>query len=200
MEPVTIAEIGRRTNIPTSSLRYYREKFGAFIPTEGSGRQRIHSDDAVAIFQLIHELFKKGLKARQVEKVLDKRFGRVITTAMEAQQNNKAIVDAQSFRDLLSSVNLSLQSINETLQLQRQFMSEWKVERDAVQQRLATETQSEQSNLKETLSRMREVIREKEKQLNQKQRLIWLVVGICLLSALFIIFLILISSRTLIFR
>ena len=195
MEPVTIAEIGRRTSIPTSSLRYYREKFAAFIPTEGSGRQRIHPDDAIVIFQGIHELFKKGLKARQVEKILEQRFGRVATTAMEGQQNNKTIVDAQALRDLLASVNLSLQSINETLQLQRQFMGEWKAERDATQHRLATETQSEQNTLKETLSKMKEVIQEKEKELIQKRRAIWLISSACLLVVIFIVFLVVLFPR-----
>lgn len=195
MEPVTIAEIGRRTNISPSNLRYYREKFGAFIPTEGTKRQRIHPDSAITIFQGINDLFKQGLKARQVEKVLEQRFGRVVATAIEAQRGGKTLVDGLTLHTLLASMNSTLQSINETLQLQKQFMGEWKALQEANHHRLATQTQSEQNTLKETLSKMKETILEKEKELIQKRRLIWLVSSSCLLAVLSVVLLVVFFPR-----
>ncbi len=59
-ESLTVREISRRTGIPESTLRYYRDVFPDRIPTVGRGRHRRHPAAAVAVYRRIAELFAAG--------------------------------------------------------------------------------------------------------------------------------------------
>lgn len=57
---LSIREISRRIDVPESTLRYYRNTFGSYIPTVGSGRSRRHPEEAVEVFRSISRLFAAG--------------------------------------------------------------------------------------------------------------------------------------------
>jgi DNA-binding transcriptional MerR regulator len=70
---LSIREISRRTGVPESTLRYYRSLFPEHIPTLGSGRNRRHPEDAVAIFLRISSLFAAGESRGTVRRELQGR-------------------------------------------------------------------------------------------------------------------------------
>ena len=57
---LSIREISRRIDVPESTLRYYRNTFGQYIPTVGSGRNRRHPEQAVDVYKTISRLFAAG--------------------------------------------------------------------------------------------------------------------------------------------
>lgn len=57
---LSIREISRRIDVPESTLRYYRNSFGPYIPTVGSGRNRRHPEEAVEVYKTISRLFAAG--------------------------------------------------------------------------------------------------------------------------------------------
>ncbi|UCC73664.1 MAG: MerR family transcriptional regulator [Gemmatimonadota bacterium] len=67
---LSIREISRRTGIPESTLRYYRYLFPEYIPTVGSGRNRRHPEQAMAVFRRISRLFTAGESRSTVRREL----------------------------------------------------------------------------------------------------------------------------------
>ncbi|NIR45577.1 MAG: MerR family transcriptional regulator [Gemmatimonadetes bacterium] len=71
-ETLSIREIARRTDLPESTLRYYRTVFGELIPTFGSGRRRRHPEEAIPAFQLIARMFAAGESRGSVRRQLQR--------------------------------------------------------------------------------------------------------------------------------
>jgi DNA-binding transcriptional MerR regulator len=69
-EGLSIREIARRTDLPESTLRYYRNVFAELIPTVGRGRNRRHPEEAVQRFLLIASLFSAGESRTTVRREL----------------------------------------------------------------------------------------------------------------------------------
>jgi hypothetical protein len=42
VELLTVAEIAKRLRLPESTVRYYRNRFNAYVPSVGSGRAKIN--------------------------------------------------------------------------------------------------------------------------------------------------------------
>jgi DNA-binding transcriptional MerR regulator len=72
---LSIREIARRTDVPESTLRYYRNVFAELIPTVGRGRNRRHPEDAIERFQLIATLFSAGESRSTVRRELKRAAG-----------------------------------------------------------------------------------------------------------------------------
>lgn len=65
---MSLREIGRRLDIPPSTIVYYKDRFQAHLPhTIGSGRSRRYPEEALAVFASIREMFAKSWPAEQIE-------------------------------------------------------------------------------------------------------------------------------------
>ncbi len=74
-EYLSLREIGRRLNIPPSSVAYYKDRFSHFIPQQGGRGRRIrYPADALPIFKEIRHMFNNNYSAEQVERDLARRF------------------------------------------------------------------------------------------------------------------------------
>ncbi|MFP4168045.1 MAG: MerR family transcriptional regulator [Desulfonatronovibrionaceae bacterium] len=71
---LTIKEIAHKLDIPESNIRYYRDKFEAYLPYEGEGRKRRYRPEAMDIFAYIAEQYAKNRSSEDIEKDLASRY------------------------------------------------------------------------------------------------------------------------------
>ena len=72
---ISLREIGRRLGIPASTIVYYKDRFGKYIPfVSGEGKRRKYPLEAVHIFREIREMYDKNWSAEQIEQELGLRF------------------------------------------------------------------------------------------------------------------------------
>lgn len=70
-EFLSLREIGRRLNIPPSSVVYYKDRFAHFIPDAGGkGRRKKYPAEAITVFKEIRDMFDKNWSAEQIEETL----------------------------------------------------------------------------------------------------------------------------------
>ena len=74
-ELLSLREIGRRLNIPPSSVVYYKDRFADFIPPHtGTGRRKKYPAAALTIFKEIRTMFEKNWSAEQIEQNLSRGY------------------------------------------------------------------------------------------------------------------------------
>ncbi len=75
---LSLREIGRRLRIPPSSVVYYKDRFGPYIPRHnGNGRRTRYPSEALTIFKEIRAMFESNWSAEEIEQSLAGRFGHV---------------------------------------------------------------------------------------------------------------------------
>ena len=89
MELLTIAEIAKRLELPESTVRYYRDRFSAYVPALGEGRNRRYRAEALEVLRFVAEAMRAGLPAEEVETALQARFPMTVVP-LEAQQQPAA--------------------------------------------------------------------------------------------------------------
>ncbi|MFV0421676.1 MerR family transcriptional regulator [Oleidesulfovibrio sp.] len=73
-ELLSLREIGRRLDVPPSSIVYYKDRFVRFIPTAGGkGRRLKYPPEAVTLFKEIREMFERNLSAEEIESHLSEK-------------------------------------------------------------------------------------------------------------------------------
>ena len=88
MDLLTVADIAKALNLPESTVRYYRDRFSAFVPVVGEGRSRRYPPEALDVLRYAAELLRSGMPADTVEQNLARRFP--INAAAEPQQQQDA--------------------------------------------------------------------------------------------------------------
>lgn len=83
---LTIAEIAKQMNIPESTVRFYRDRFEAYIPSVGEGRKKRYKPEAVEVLRIIAEGYNRKLTAEEIESQLSTAFPRNIEFEREPQQ------------------------------------------------------------------------------------------------------------------
>lgn len=68
---ISLREVGRRLGVPPSTIVYYKDRFGKYIPCiGGGGRRRKYPLEAIDIFKKIREMYDKNQPAEQIEQEL----------------------------------------------------------------------------------------------------------------------------------
>ena len=84
---ISLREIGRRLNIPPSSVVYYKDKFSKFIPSSGGqGRRQRYPHEALDVFRRIREMFEKNWSAEQIEQNLSLKIGGILKNGQPDQR------------------------------------------------------------------------------------------------------------------
>ncbi len=90
---LSLREIGRRLNIPPSSVAYYKDRFQQYIPsTVGGGRRVKYPLQAVQTFKEIREMFNNNCSAEEIEEYLEHKYindKKSEDVRMNVQLNNK---------------------------------------------------------------------------------------------------------------
>lgn len=72
---ISLREVGRRLDIPPSTVVYYKDKFNQYIPSEGgSGRRCRYPVEVLEIFRRIREMFNDNWSTEQIERELALKF------------------------------------------------------------------------------------------------------------------------------
>lgn len=71
---LTVSAIAKRLKLPESSVRFYRDKYAAFIPTTGEGRKKRYRSEAVEVLGYIASQSRAGVPSDILEQGLTERF------------------------------------------------------------------------------------------------------------------------------
>ena len=89
-ELLTLKEIAQRTDIPPSTIAYYRDNFAEFIPAaEGTGRTRLYNPEVIEVFKVIAEMFQNNHNTTQVKAALSEQYQRFIDVKQDHNNNTK---------------------------------------------------------------------------------------------------------------
>ncbi len=113
MEQLTIKQIADRLNIPESTVRYHRDKFSQYIPTEGAGRNKRYKPEAVEILRLIAERLRNGRSATEIENELSLLYQATTDIEpVEAQLPQQRSSNAELYRQDIESRQELARAIN----------------------------------------------------------------------------------------
>ncbi len=125
---ISLREIGRRLNIPPSTVVYYKDRFARFIPVAGSaGRRQRYPAEVLEIFRRIREMFENNWSAEQIERELALRFNGVF-------EGGPARAASRRGRETVRQFASALEKMSDLLENQSLFRSEIRSLRDEVAQ------------------------------------------------------------------
>jgi len=94
---LTNADIARQLDLPESTVRYYRDRFAAYLPMVGEGRQRRYRPEALEVFRVIAETLRNHGTAMDVEAALARMFPRTASVPAETQQQDATTQQQRDF-------------------------------------------------------------------------------------------------------
>lgn len=135
---ISLREVGRRLNIPPSTVVYYKDRFARYIPAAGgAGRRQKYPAEVLELFRRIREMFENNWSAEQIERELALRFNDVL---VEAPAGDPA-VGPETVRQFASA----LEKMSDLLENQSLFRSEIRSLRDEVAQLREERTRAEET-------------------------------------------------------
>lgn len=67
---LTIAEIARALSLPESTVRYYRDRFAGYVPSQGQGRSRRYEPAALEVLRAIADAMRSNVPQEEIEQRL----------------------------------------------------------------------------------------------------------------------------------
>jgi DNA-binding transcriptional MerR regulator len=150
MELLTIAEIAKHLELPESTVRYYRDRFSAYVPAVGEGRSRRYRPEALAVLRFIADALRAGTPAEGVEAALQARFPVTVepqqqsATTQQQDRSNAAATQQQLgelIADALRSTEKALLEVAEETATLRSETQQLRNELHAQQQQTAAAQQ-----------------------------------------------------------
>ncbi|MEF2231252.1 MAG: MerR family transcriptional regulator [Pseudodesulfovibrio sp.] len=129
---ISLREVGRRLDIPPSTVVYYKDKFSKYIPYtgEGDGRRRRYPAEVLEIFRRIREMFNDNWSVDQIERELEMKFSGLLNDQQCDHENGQSFSGGPDvFARELGGV---LARMSDVLQNQTLFRSEIRSLRDEV--------------------------------------------------------------------
>lgn len=164
---ISLREVGRRLDIPPSTIVYYKDKFSQFIPSEGGGgRRRRYPVEVLEIFRRIREMFNSNWSTEQIERELALKFSALMGDRSTGQSDGQLYnVRAESFAQDIGAV---LSKMSEALEDQSLFRSEIRSLRDEVAE-LRKERKASEEAYQRQLGELEKQIHELRKVANQSR-------------------------------
>jgi len=170
---LSLREIGRRLNIPPSSVVYYKDRFSRFIPVhDGKGRRTKYPQEAVTIFKEIRAMFENNWSADEIEQLLAQKFGQANGGVRGMQRGSAAggerpleelagVIEKMS--DVLENQSLFRAEIDSL----RSEVGELKAERDEMEQRYRRRVEELQAEIEKLRQERAEMMQELLEQMNE---------------------------------
>jgi len=106
---LTISAIAKRLKLPESSVRFYRDKYTAFIPTTGEGRKKRYRSEALDVIGYIASQSRAGVPSDILEQGLVERFPMDAEPQQETQQpQERSLTTAAAQQQALETLEKSL--------------------------------------------------------------------------------------------
>lgn len=133
---ISLREVGRKLDIPPSTVVYYKDKFHKYIPSEGGGgRRRRYPVEVLEIFRRIRKMFNDNWSTEQIEKELALKFSLLMNDQSSGRcvDQRTASVKISDVTDALPrEVGSVLSKMSDVLDNQSLFRSEIRSLRDEV--------------------------------------------------------------------
>lgn len=189
-ELLSIKDISQELGIPQSTLRYYRDLFMDYLPSNGEGKKKRFYPEAIQVFKVISQSMHKNKGYDDILQDLNQRFTRFIDVndpdaesqhGSATQTQNQEIgqqhslsplsqLDGSALMAVVASQNQALQQIAATISIvneQQEELQNLKQEVTKMEERLETEL----TNHFQLIDiRLRKVIEEKN---NTKPKSLW---------------------------
>lgn len=127
-ELLSLREIGRRLNIPPSTVVYYKDRFAHFIPPHtGTGRRKKYPSEALTIFKEIRTMFEHNWSAEQIEENLSTGFSHLFKPgngATAGGHGHTAATDQENRPALVNEITSVLDKMSGVLENQALFRTE----------------------------------------------------------------------------
>ncbi|WFS64058.1 MerR family transcriptional regulator [Pseudodesulfovibrio thermohalotolerans] len=162
---ISLREVGRRLDIPPSTVVYYKDKFEKFIPVEGGdGRRARYPVEVLEIFRRIRKMFNDNWSTEQIERELALKFGVLMDDSRFDQpiEQNVSSRVVQEFAGVLSGMG-------DLLNDQSLFRSEIRSLRDEVAA-LRAERDADAAKQEEAVRSLREEIASLKRRLSARER------------------------------
>lgn len=162
---ISLREVGRRLDVPPSTIVYYKDKFSKYIPSEGGGtKRRRYPVEVLEIFRRIREMFNNNWSTEQIERELALKFSMLVGGAADQDNDQLYNKGAESFAHDIGAV---LAKMSEALEDQSLFRSEIRSLRDEVAE-LRKERKASEEMYQRKVDSLEEQIREMHKRANFK--------------------------------
>ncbi|HEY8393614.1 MAG TPA: MerR family transcriptional regulator [Thermaerobacter sp.] len=162
-ELLTIADIARRLGLPESTVRYYRDRFVAYIPTVGEGRHRRYRPEALEVLRFVADAMRAGTPAEDVEAALRQRFSLTVEPQQQSaatQQQSAAILRELVADAVADVVKEAVQRETEAL---REELRRLREELAATREELARQAERDEARDERLVARMRELLEERRR-------------------------------------
>lgn len=125
-ELLSLREIARRLGLPTSTVAYYKDRYRRFIPSSaGAGRRQRYGVPVLEVFRRIREMYDMSSTASQIERDLERRFGRSGSGHAQGGASDPVSLLQERISNLLTDQTLFRQEIgslkNEVETLERRL-------------------------------------------------------------------------------
>jgi DNA-binding transcriptional MerR regulator len=150
---ISLREVGRRLDIPPSTIVYYKDKFERFIPSEGgAGRRTRYPVEVLEIFRRIRKMFNDNWSTEQIEQELALKFG-MLMNDQQSDQGFEQPISSSAMQDLAGV----LSRMSDVLDNQSLFRSEIRSLRDEVAA-LRAEREAESARQEEAVRTLRDEV------------------------------------------
>ncbi len=157
---LSLREIGRRLNIPPSSVVYYKDRFAQHIPVHQSkGRRSKYPKEALTIFKEIRTMFENNWSAEEIEQVLAQKFGATPTADIQEgcfippePENEPLIQELAGVIDKMSNLLENQNLFRSEIDSLRSEITQLRTERDELEQRY----QARVEQLEEEIAKLRQ--------------------------------------------
>lgn len=160
---ISLREVGRQLGIPPSTIVYYKDKFGKYIPSEGGdGRRTRYPFEVLEIFRRIRTMFNDNWSTEQIERELALKFS-VLLNDQQSDQSFEQSLSEQGVPGLAAV----LSRMTDALDNQSLFRSEIRTLRDEVAA-LREEREKESRRQREVVEELRKEVASLRKRLSGK--------------------------------
>jgi len=98
---ITLKQVGEKTGINISTVRFYKNKYLQYFTTSGEGNNtRYEEKSTVEIMNLIAKSYKSGFDYNQIIELIENRYGINIVTDLVTQDEGNNVVTAQQSMEI----------------------------------------------------------------------------------------------------
>ncbi|HEY8394946.1 MAG TPA: MerR family transcriptional regulator [Thermaerobacter sp.] len=160
---LTLAEIARRLGLPESTVRYYRNRFRAYVPSVGEGKTRRYRPEALDVLRFVADAIRAGVPAEDIEAALRERFALNVEPQRQAttQQPQGAAILRELVADAVADV--VREAVAQRTAALEEELRRLREELAATREELVQQAEREQAREDRLVARMRELLEERRR-------------------------------------
>lgn len=168
---LSLREIGRRLNIPPSSVVYYKDRFAPFIPShDGRGKRTRYPQEAVTIFKEIRTMFESNWSAEEIEQALARKFGAAHDVGPDfaaPEQEERPLQELAGVIDKMSDLLENQSLFRAEIDSLRGEVAQLRQERDELEQRYRQRVEELQAEIEQLRQERAKMMQDLLEQMNQ---------------------------------